>query len=279
MPTAIPAKTSGSLGEALTDTRTAVTNELSAVHLERIKSLLIELSTEIGATGAPAAGSILERLDSDTLAALTGTHDGDVQRTASAFSVRRHNWGAGGLPTVGDDSGDGYSVGSIWAIPGQGALMCVDATPGAAVWGLITPDEDTATIGTGIVAIARANSEGVSADAARVDHVHDGGVVAISVKLADFTLTRTDEVVLISTGAGPVVCGPDGATITSPRSWLLKKISSDTDTITIQPPTGHSVEGGAINAPYVLPGSAATDLPAWTLVYQGGTSWWVVRHL
>lgn len=63
MPATIPTKTAGSLGEALADTRTPVANELSAVHLERLKSLAIEIATEIGATGAPASGSILDRLD------------------------------------------------------------------------------------------------------------------------------------------------------------------------------------------------------------------------
>lgn len=62
MPATIPAKTAGSLGEALTDTRTPVDNEMSAVHVERLKSLAIEIATEIGETGSPAEGSILERL-------------------------------------------------------------------------------------------------------------------------------------------------------------------------------------------------------------------------
>ncbi len=46
MPT-IPTKTAGSLGVALTDTRTPSANELSAVHVERIKDLLIEMAGEI----------------------------------------------------------------------------------------------------------------------------------------------------------------------------------------------------------------------------------------
>lgn len=38
-------------------------------------------------------------------------------------------------PTVNDDSGDGYSVGSLWLIPSTGvAYLLTDATAGAAVW-------------------------------------------------------------------------------------------------------------------------------------------------
>ena len=38
-------------------------------------------------------------------------------------------------PTVNDDTGDGYSVGSIWVdVTGDDAYICVDASSGAAVW-------------------------------------------------------------------------------------------------------------------------------------------------
>lgn len=256
MPAAIPTKTAGSLGEALTDTRTPVANELSAVHLERLKSLAIEIATEIGATGAPASGSILDRLD-------------DLEVGAPL-----HNFSAGTLPTVDDDEGDGYSVGSIWIWPGTGALVCLDATAGAALWAVIS-NEDLPTPGSGIASVGRANSAGSGDSYARANHVHDGGPIAVATKASDFTLLPTDEVVLISTAAGPVICGPDGASITSARSWVLKKTTTDTDTISVQPPSGHSIEGGAVDAPLVLPDSDATDFPAWTLIYQGGSSWWL----
>jgi hypothetical protein len=44
------------------------------------------------------------------------------------------------MPTSGDDSGDGYSVGSIWIdITKDDAYICLDATSTAAVWKRITP--------------------------------------------------------------------------------------------------------------------------------------------
>lgn len=42
-------------------------------------------------------------------------------------------------PGVGDDTNDGYAVGSIWIdIVADEAYICVDATVGAAVWKQIT---------------------------------------------------------------------------------------------------------------------------------------------
>nr|DAQ81601.1 MAG TPA: tail fiber protein [Caudoviricetes sp.] len=50
-------------------------------------------------------------------------------------------------PTVNDDSGDGYSVGSKWYdLTGDEAYVCLDATAGAAVWVITTLDtEDLGT--------------------------------------------------------------------------------------------------------------------------------------
>lgn len=185
-----------------------------------------------------------------------------------------------GLPTPDDDSTQGYTYGSLWVVPGMGALMCVDPAEAAAVWQVITNSEDPIPEpGANIAAVGRANSDGSDADYARVDHVHDGGLRAVAVKNSDFTLVGTDDVVFIETSGGSVVCGPDAALPSQGRSWVLKKTTSDENAITIQPPPGHSIEGGAADAAYVIPGSRATDNPAFLLVYQGGTTWWVLPHL
>lgn len=47
----------------------------------------------------------------------------------------RHNLAASAAPTTGDDSGDGYGVGSEWVdTAADKAYKCVDASVGAAVW-------------------------------------------------------------------------------------------------------------------------------------------------
>jgi len=46
-----------------------------------------------------------------------------------------HKFDATGAPTVNEDSGDGYAVGSVWInISGDAVYICVDASSGAAVW-------------------------------------------------------------------------------------------------------------------------------------------------
>jgi hypothetical protein len=54
---------------------------------------------------------------------------------ASAGDVPKVNFAATASPTTGDDSADGYSVGSIWIDTTNDRIFkCVDATEGAAVW-------------------------------------------------------------------------------------------------------------------------------------------------
>lgn len=50
-------------------------------------------------------------------------------------AVFRNNYGATSNPTVNDDSGAGYAVGSSWVnITTPAVFQCEDATPGAANW-------------------------------------------------------------------------------------------------------------------------------------------------
>ena len=58
---------------------------------------------------------------------------------ASQASLIKHNYAAGAAPTVNDDSGDGYTEGSIWVnLASDQAYILVDDTVGAAVWKPLT---------------------------------------------------------------------------------------------------------------------------------------------
>lgn len=52
--------------------------------------------------------------------------------------LQLNKWDATAAPTVNEDSGDGYGVGSVWIdVTGDAAYICVDPTPTAAVWNAI----------------------------------------------------------------------------------------------------------------------------------------------
>lgn len=95
------------------------------------------------------------RLDAGSVSASTvrvlEMPDSDVQ-------LRKNNLTAGGIPTINDDSGDGYGTGSIWIdTAGDAVYVLVDDTLGAAVWkdltlvgeggpGLTLPVDDTTSL-------------------------------------------------------------------------------------------------------------------------------------
>jgi hypothetical protein len=94
-------------------------------------SILITEGTE---PSAPAAGKQRLYIDSSThKLKRTDSSGTDVTIEATAGALNKYD--ATAAPAVTDDSGDGYSVGSIWIdVTGDDAYICVDASVGAAVW-------------------------------------------------------------------------------------------------------------------------------------------------
>lgn len=82
-------------------------------------------------------------LDSDISEA-----EGFVRKTgAGAYEAVKSNLSASAAPTVNEDSGDGYAVGSIWIdTTADKAYVLLDATVGAAVWIEITQASGTGDV-------------------------------------------------------------------------------------------------------------------------------------
>ena len=99
--------------------------------------------TDIGvaATDAiwDAKGDLAVGTGADTAARLAVGANGSYPRAASGETTglqwQLNNLAASAAPTVNEDSGDGYSVGSRWIdTTADKEYVCLDATVGAAVW-------------------------------------------------------------------------------------------------------------------------------------------------
>jgi hypothetical protein len=89
-----------------------------------------------GSTGAEPATIPHER---GGLEADVSGYSGLLKVNGGSTSEIKWNFAASAAPGVGDDDGDGYSIGSLWLdTTNDEAYICLDASTGAAVWKQIT---------------------------------------------------------------------------------------------------------------------------------------------
>lgn len=101
---------------------------------------------EVGAKSGNALSSILRGQEGTTAAAHQSGSLVEGEMTAgmhnelmSTSEMIKDNFAATTAPGVGDDSGDGYAVGSRWIDTTNDTLyVCLDATAGAAIWFCLT---------------------------------------------------------------------------------------------------------------------------------------------
>ena len=171
-----------------------------------------------------------------------------------------NNYSATAAPTVNDDSGDGYSVGSIWVdVTNDDAYILVDASSGAAIW---NPFESAG----GSPAPADI-SGGTSSSSGGYDY---------HLFTADGTLTVTTpgsvEVLLVGAGGGGggYFSGGGGG---GGQVLLLIDLFVDDDVAVVIGAAGDSGSGsGAVPASRGAPGgfSSITSTPFGTLYAAGG---------
>ena len=74
------------------------------------------------------------------ISAAEDTVNSEIDVTISVSGIdpvatRKSNLSATAAPTANDDSGDGFSIGSLWIdVTNDQVYMATDVTPGAAVW-------------------------------------------------------------------------------------------------------------------------------------------------
>ena len=92
---------------------------LNGIKIEDTTDYAATTGTEIVLTSPATVGQVLEIIGLSTFSLVSG----------------KHNYSATAAPAVGDDSADGYRIGSMWIdVTNDEAYRCVDDTTGAAVW-------------------------------------------------------------------------------------------------------------------------------------------------
>lgn len=85
-------------------------------------------------TAAAANGTDISAV-ADAIAAINTVAANIASVIDAANNIPKHNLAATAAPTVNDDSGDGYQIGSVWVdTTNKHVYVCTDASSGAAVW-------------------------------------------------------------------------------------------------------------------------------------------------
>ena len=242
--TTLPTRNPADLGAALYDIRTPNANELAAANVEKIKDRVIEVATEIGLSSGATAGSI----NAMRLAFESGAYSSILRRVGSSYGAQRIGGGLG-VPTVANDSTEGYAPGSWWVQvqgidnPATAAFfLCIDATEDAAVW----------------------------------VQIRDQRRRLVTTITTSQTLSAATEIAHVSTAGGAI-----SLTLPNPAiayDFAVKKTNTGTNGITLVPHdtsgSGPTIEGGAAGASLVLPGSTSAARGYWYL-YSDGANWWL----
>lgn len=113
---------------------------------------VVEEADQVTGQGALATQDMAGPADGGTGQDTSGS-TGTPQITGGTWSVLKNNLGASSVPTVNDDSGSGYSVGSRWIdVSADKEYVCLDAGSGAAVW--VETTQQLNSVGTIILTAA-----------------------------------------------------------------------------------------------------------------------------
>lgn len=167
-----------------------------------------------------------------------------------------HNNAATSAPTVNDDSGDGYSVGSRWIdTTADKAYECVDSSVGSAVW---QQQSGTGTVGT--VAVADGGTGRTSHTAYAV---LCGGTTSTGAQQSIASVGTSGQV-LTSNGAGALPTFQTLATGTVPRGHIDGLTLSYNSTTLLSIAAGQCADST---------GAKLLELSAFTKTLQSSGSW------
>lgn len=211
--------------------------------------------------GSIAWTSIESKPSSFTPSAHKSTHATGGSDALSASDIglgnvanTKHNFSATSDPGTGDDSGDGYSVGSQWINTTDGGwFVCVDASSGAASW--VTPST-SASLGTQpLLKGARISTADISTSLA-------SGSYTLDKDYDDFVGTLTGDA---------VITVPSGATQRWSPVLELAQDSSGNHNVVFQDADGNVIPAmGGTLTPWTSPG----NVNIYTLYYSQTQAVW-----
>jgi hypothetical protein len=187
-------------------------------------------------------------------AGLNATNGGDITITSGNGGF---GGGVGGNVSINVGTGSG----------GSGSIYIGDTSAGA-----INSGNGTIWTHTGDLAVSA--DVGIGGELAVVGVLTSGSAffaIADRSTNIDTTLSNTTDYFLRvdTSGANRNITLPNPA---SRRSFIIKKSTTDTNTITLVRFAAENIEGTA--ASFALTGSSGTGRPAW-MVWSDGTNWWI----
>ena len=187
--TSLPVVDTTGIAKGSTDATKIVRLEVDGLTTATTRVLTVQdVDGTIALTGDSIAAS---QVASGTLTHERGGLEADVSAysgvpliTGGATSELKYNLAATTDPGVGDDSDDGYSVGSRWInVTLDKEFACLDATVGAAVWGNTTTTDGAGSGGCCLTVTKKtANYTAVAGDLVVCDS--SGGAITITMPLA-----------------------------------------------------------------------------------------------
>jgi hypothetical protein len=143
-----------------------------------------------------------------------GDTGAEIRGLLNATGIRKNNFSASARPGVGDDTADGYEVGSLWYVASgadAGTLwLCADPASGAAEWGqvpVVSGDTTTVTTldnadllplflnagGVGQITVANARTQLLNTSSIPTAALQDGAVTTPKIQDAAVTFAKMQD--------------------------------------------------------------------------------------
>jgi hypothetical protein len=192
-------------------------------------------------------------------------------------------------PTAGDDTADGYGVGSLWFNSVSGDLLiATDVTEAAAVWATVldassitdalVAGDDAADLGSGAAADGHVLTADGLGGAAWEAVAGGAGPLTINAQTGtSYTpvLGDADDTLVTLTNASAITLTiPTNAAVAYPVGSVLTFVQAGAGAVTIAGDTGVTINGVTPGA-----GTSAGQWAAWTLTKQATDTWLLTGDL